>query len=376
MGFQKYNTRLKRIAVVIALIGFVTVLCVPPLLAWLAAKQLERVFPGSSVSVGSAVFSRPFSLAFSRIRIRRHPFYDFDIGEACASFGKISASQVRIKIDMGDKGIRDFAAFLKAPRGKGMPVWALEVSGLSLDIASSDLTLKAKASFALSSRSWRLERIGMTVGLFRFGGLEVRNASLSVEPEYGYGSFFVGEARRDKLALTNARSQAKLEGAHLRFERLSADFLDGKINGTAEVRASAQPRYFADLKFSGLDSAALVRGLKLEEKIELQGRLNGSFLIEGESARILALKGDFDSERAGGTLTIKDAGYLEYLARTSNQPMDILMESFNNYRYNTALVKLSLDKGDLKLDLALKGEAGSRTLHVVLHDFQLQKEER
>jgi hypothetical protein len=47
------------------------------------------------------------------------------------------------------------------------------------------------------------------------------------------------------------------------------------------------------------------------------------------------------------------------------------VESFKDYHYNTALMKLSFDKGNIILDVALEGEAGKRNLSIVLHDFKL-----
>jgi hypothetical protein len=50
----------------------------------------------------------------------------------------------------------------------------------------------------------------------------------------------------------------------------------------------------------------------------------------------------------------------------------MLVESFKNYRYNTGILKLSLDKGNLIFDITLDGEAGRRKLDIVVHGFSLR----
>jgi hypothetical protein len=83
------------------------------------------------------------------------------------------------------------------------------------------------------------------------------------------------------------------------------------------------------------------------------------------------LSGNFSTLQPGGILVIKDDKFLKNLSRTTKQPLDILVESFKDYHYNTALMKLSFDKGNIILDVALEGEAGKRNLSIVLHDFKL-----
>jgi hypothetical protein len=70
-------------------------------------------------------------------------------------------------------------------------------------------------------------------------------------------------------------------------------------------------------------------------------------------------------------LTITDDKFLNNVAKSSGQSLDILVESFKNYHYNTGVMKLSLERGDIVFDIALEGEAGKRNLSIVLHDFKL-----
>ena len=82
--------------------------------------------------------------------------------------------------------------------------------------------------------------------------------------------------------------------------------------------------------------------------------------------------GELTAAKEGGMLTITDTRFLESMAQRSGKALDIVMESFKNYRYNNGNVKVGLDKNDLTLDAAMDGAAGKRDVTVVLHDIFLQ----
>ena len=59
-----------------------------------------------------------------------------------------------------------------------------------------------------------------------------------------------------------------------------------------------------------------------------------------------------------------------------HQPVDLLVESFKDYRYNVAIMNLSLENNNVMLRISLDGATGKRNLNVVLHDFGIKKEGR
>ncbi|MDP2911079.1 MAG: hypothetical protein Q8N76_01950, partial [Candidatus Omnitrophota bacterium] len=61
---------------------------------------------------------------------------------------------------------------------------------------------------------------------------------------------------------------------------------------------------------------------------------------------------------------------LENVAKQSNQPLDIIVESFRNYNYNNGMISLGMESGNLVMDIKLDGKAGKRNLAVVLHNFK------
>jgi hypothetical protein len=86
------------------------------------------------------------------------------------------------------------------------------------------------------------------------------------------------------------------------------------------------------------------------------------------------LSGSFSTLTPGGTLVIMDAKFLENMARNTQLPLELLVEDFKNYRYNTGLLSLGLEDNNIILKVALEGEAGKRNLNVILHDFKLGRE--
>jgi len=95
--------------------------------------------------------------------------------------------------------------------------------------------------------------------------------------------------------------------------------------------------------------------------------------LRGSGATIQQIQGDLSTSQAGGKLTITDQRFLDNLARTSRQPLDILVESFKNYYYNIGIIKLGMEEGDLILDVRLDGEAGMRHLNIMVHEFNLRR---
>lgn len=107
-----------------------------------------------------------------------------------------------------------------------------------------------------------------------------------------------------------------------------------------------------------------------DEKFQLNSNLDGNLSLSVKGFRVGSLNGEFSSLGAGGTFIIKDANFLKNLARNSGQPLDIVVESFKNYHYNKGNLKVTLEKGNLFLDIALDGENGRRDINIVLHDFR------
>jgi hypothetical protein len=115
--------------------------------------------------------------------------------------------------------------------------------------------------------------------------------------------------------------------------------------------------------------------LSLQSKeFSVSASFSGLVKLKTKGSGLEAIDGNFNALSPGGMLTIKDSGYLENMARSSGQSLDILVESLKNYHYNSGVAKLSLERNNFIFDIFLEGETGKRNLKVTLHDFNLRRE--
>jgi len=155
---------------------------------------------------------------------------------------------------------------------------------------------------------------------------------------------------------------------------LSAKVLDGRLKGDLSFLLVREQEYSAKLEFVDLDLATFIRDFDLSKKYELTGRLCGTATLKGRGRSLRILDGNFSAAQEGGLLVIKDTRFLENMARRSGQSLDILMESFKDYKYNTGIMQLSLERDNLVFNIVLDGNSGKRNLSITLHDFSLISE--
>ena len=132
--------------------------------------------------------------------------------------------------------------------------------------------------------------------------------------------------------------------------------------------------YSLRLNTQGMEIKRFMDDMELNDKFDMTGRLAGAFYLSGKGHDIKDMKGDFSTDAQGGILVIKDKAFLENVAKQSNQPLDILVESFRNYNYNNGMIKFGIESGNLMMDMRLDGIAGKRSLTIVLHDFNKGEE--
>ena len=60
---------------------------------------------------------------------------------------------------------------------------------------------------------------------------------------------------------------------------------------------------------------------------------------------------------------------MENIARSGNQPVELLVDNLKNYHYNTGTINLSLVEDGLNMEMALDGAEGKRNLNIILHNF-------
>jgi len=355
---------------------------IKPTIIFLAKKQLTKVFIDSTVTVKNCNL-RPLSLlSLSDIEIKKEQAYNIKIKEVGIEYTplsiikgnilKFSLKEAQATIDLGKKSLLGFSKLLNLNTGKSpFLINSLELTNLILNIKSQELTLDARVSSELNLIQQLVNSLDLKINSLHVEGLELKNASLKAAQLSPSGSLYIEEIKYDKLKIEKIASSVRLKDKNLYLDSLSASLFTGKIKGSANLLIDKLPEYLVNLEFSGIDLNAFVNDFKLNEKVDLSGRMDGVTTLKGKGLNFTVLSGDFTTNAPGGDLTIKDKSYLENIARGSGQTLDILVENFKNYHYNKGVMNLSLKEGSLILDIALEGEAGKRNFTVNMHNFNL-----
>ena len=349
---------------------------------FIAVKQLKSIFLGSEVSVGRAKLSPFRKLALFDIRIKKDKVYEFKLKEAGVIFSpqtllrkRISTAYFKdaaIRIDLGSNSIVDFAKHINLSSPSVFLVVGLEVSDLSMDLRSKEASLEGKLSLVLDLLKQELESCDIKISAMDSLGVHVENAVLKVRQGWASGELRIPQVRYDKVKIDEINSAVSLKGKELSFSGLRAQLFGGTAKLEARVLMDADPEYAAEVEFNELDIEKFVKELKIEDKFSMTGKLSGSVSLKGKGADIRLIDGNFSAGAEGGMMVVRDETVLKNMAKASDQPLDILMESFKDYHYNTGVMKLGKAQDDLSLDIALDGEKGKRNLMVTLHDFSLR----
>jgi len=357
-----------------------------PLALYVAKKQLKNVFTDSQVSVGKCEIRLLSRMRLSEIEIKKEKIYDFKLKELRIDYSlisllrkrilKLSLNGLSVYLHMPAKSVLEFKQHLNLNAPSPLSLDSLSLSGLNLNISSKDLNLKADLSILLNLQKQLLDYCDLKIDSLVSLGFYLGGAVLRVQPRLPLGEFYIPKLKYDKLEIQDLKANAKSGPGSLSLDDLSAKILGGEAQGNLGFRFTKNNlTYLAELRFSGLNLDAFVRDFKLSDRFTLTGTLAGTVSIEGEGAKINILAGDFSTASPGGTLIITDENFLKNLARNSGQSLDILVESFKNYHYNTGKMNVGLDKGNLVMGIGLEGEAGRRDLSITLHDFKLGKGE-
>lgn len=370
----------------IVLLIAIAVILINPVILFLAKRQLGSIFINSDVVIGRCDLSPFLELNLKNIEVKKDPAYDFRIKEARIEFSvfsllrmevpRISLKEVTIMTYLPHDNTSEFSKLLNIKPGKRFSLpGSLMLSDSILDLNFKDLKLKASISVELNLRNRLIEYVDLKVDTIAGNGFYLKGGSLKAVQMSPSEGLSIGQIEYGKFKVKEIHAEARLEDKNLFLSSLFADSLGGKIHGDLNLRIDKDIQYAADLKFINLDGEIFVKEFDLGEKFSLSGRLRGKIALEGRGAELETMRGDFNADEPGGVLSIRDRRYLEDIARNSSQPLDVLIESFTNYRYNTGLIKLYLDRKDLVTDILLNGEAGKFNLTVTIHDFKLRREE-
>jgi hypothetical protein len=352
------------------------------LIKTVAVNQLKSIFPGSEISVADARLSPLKELALFDIRIKKDKAYEFKLKEAGVIFSLQSLLKKRIltfyikgaaiRIDLGSNSISDLPKHINLSGPSLFLANGLEVSDLSLDLRSKEMSLEAGLSLALDLLKQELRYCDIRISVLDSLGAHAQNMVFKVKNGAAAGGLSIRQLNYDKAKIEEVSSEVFLKGKEVSFPDLRARLFGGIVRSEVQLFLGAEFVYAAQAEFSGLDIERFIKDFKLEEKISMTGKLSGSLSLKGKGAKILFIDGNFSAGPGGGTMAVKDEEMLKNMAGSADQPLDILVESFKDYHYNTGVMKMGLVQDDLSLDIALDGEKGKRNLTVTLHDFKLK----
>lgn len=377
---------MKRILIPIFLalaIAIGTALSLKPVVLLLTKKQLTKIFNSSTVSIKDCDLAPFHQLSLCDIEIRGPQNYVFKARQITITYSpisiikrsilKFSVQDARVAIDLPEKSLPDFMPYLNRGSSGLFSLQTLELVNFNLNWKSKDIRLEAEISAELSLIKQSVSSLNLKIVSLEGQNFLVEEGSLHIDQQLP-GNLFVHKLQYDKLKIADIAAKARIEGKDFVLDSLSGQVLDGKFAGELTLKFGPSPAYLANLKFINLDLARFIADYNLKEKFQMSGKLGGEISFKGQGLMINILNGNFSAVAPGGMLIIQDASFLENIAKSSQQPLDIVVESFKNYHYNMGVVKLFLDKGNLILDMALDGETGKRNINITLHEFSLTKD--
>lgn len=355
----------------------------PPLLARYAAGRLRLVFPGAQVKIGACRHSFAGWLAFSDISIKKDRFYTFSIKQLRIDYSLpllLKGVIPGILVQGGSVTIntpqQKFSQFSKqiAPgtQGGALRISLCRVSDIALDINTGDWQCKASVSTAVEPAFFRLVDLQLACEYLEGQGLRLDDIFLKAGRGLPPGELRIGQLKYDKLKVTQIKGVAELTDKFLSFKSVTGQALGGNLTVDLDLQIDKNPAYRARLVASDVALERITSDFNLREKIQMRGKFSGALDLGGQNLDVQNVAGGFSLAGGAGNLTIKDKDVLQRLAQNNQQSMDILVENFKDYNFDTGVVKLFLDpQGSLVLAVDLEGAAGKRHLEVVMHNLKL-----
>ncbi len=306
----------KRFLLIFFIFLLVLLLFIKPVVIFIVKHQIKKILPGTNVTISGGSIDPLSRFVLTGIRLSRQPEYDCKVN--------------RIEVNFSP------ASILKGLVGK--PWELIESCQLNLD--------------SLVVKDARIESGYFKVSRFKDDGvMEIRRIKFG------------------KLSLKDIQGKVRLKDEYLFLNSLSGKLFGGFLKGNGQINLTKPFGYQADLNFVNLDLNVFIKDFDLQEKAEITGKVSGFLRSQGQPDKIEVINGNFSAGQEGGTLTIKDLRFLENMARSSGQTLDLVVESFKNYRYNTGVTIVSLQDNNIVFFINLDGNTGKRDLNITLHDF-------
>jgi hypothetical protein len=351
----------------------------PQIITEAAKRQLGKTFAGSAVSIGKCRLHPARALVFSNVEIKKEKVYDLKIREINITYSvlslfkgdiaRVQVDGVKVTADLRRSKTLELQKMVSAGAGGYFRVREIDISGLDVDLKARDIDVKGTVSLKLFPEEQCIQYIDALIATLKTQGATIEECRVTGPISDAGADVSVKKIKYNDAVITGITGTARIAGPVLSLDLLSARLFKGDIKGKAEISSASGGGFSIALNCASLDLGTFTRDFKLEEKAEVTGKLKGEIFIGGAKSDVTDIHGGFSTDAPGGVLIIKDTSFLEKMAKESKQPVNVLMENFKNYRYNIGVMKVSLDKGNLNLDIQLEGDTGKRVFNVTLHDI-------
>ncbi len=371
------------LVVIVIAISLLFVFFVKPFVLDLAVKGLRTAFKASDVSIGHVGINSKTSLIFSNVVIKKAAAYDIALKTVIIYVRPhLDPARVNIRFYAGDgsvninAGNKELASLLgegSLPSGRAGNIFSvteINISNLAFKINAKDLSANGNMSVTLNVPDMIINYLKAHIESARFRAISLEGADLNTSQLLPPGDFYIKDIKYGKFKIEDLKGALKLDGNNMITDSFSAGLFGGHLEGEAGLGLDKNMKYLCNFRFDKIDIDAFVREGEMTEKFTMTGKIKGGLLIKGDRLDMSELNGEFFTLEDGGTLAIKDKTFLENMAKSTNQAVELLAGSFQEYKYDTGKIRASIDSGgNLLLGVALEGAAGKRDLNIVLHDF-------
>lgn len=355
-----------------------------PAVLFFAKKQLKSALQLDSVLIKDCKIKLFHQIRFLDVTLKKDGWGECTAQEVSVQYGlerllkrkisKVVLKDVFLSADLSKQEMAQLTKNLQSKSTNGFAFEGIELVNGHLQLRALDFKLQAQLTAQIDIIRQFVHFLSLKVDSLEGPNFLMEDAGLDIHPMGLTSKLLIRRIQYQKLQIKDLTAQVRQEGVGVFFDSLAGRVFNGTIGGNLSFSLAKGLRYYMDLKVDNADLAGFVNDFDLKEKVQMSGLAAGRLVVEGQGGNMHVINGDFTVTPPGGILLIKNKALLDQIARNSQQPLEIVVESLQNYHYDNGEVKLSLDQNNLVLDTALDGAAGKRNFYIVYHDFSLGKE--
>lgn len=373
--------KLFSVLVIISLIAVALVVFFAQPIVIVATKSaIEKALPGSRVTIGACLIQPANSISFSRVKISRNDAISLVIENVGMEYdirslikGRVLKTYIKgasINVDSTSKELGSFFSRKgSGPIQPGIFVEEIELSGVSFHVTIDGSNASGSLEMLFENMELFPKKIGLIIDSALLGPVRIKGFRFGAAREMDGGIFGINSMKINDINVVGISGQPLLSDRGLVVDKLTAHIFNGKAEGIFRLALNKEVDYSLDLKLSDIDTHEAILGFKLGEKVDSTGSVKGEFKVEGKGATLTVVKGVFSVDDKGGLFVIKDEEFLKMIAERTKQPIEIIKESFRDYRYNKGTAWINLEEKDLHSGIALEGDKGKRNVDLVFHDI-------